>query len=176
MFSGSICHISRMQQEQFKEEIVPLRGQLLAVARRMLGDPEEAGDIVQETFLKLWMMRERLPEIRNVQALSVTVTKNLCLNRIETRKRAFVPLDGKSPPRADDDPHLRLEHRDSFDRTMRIIDSLPGLQQAILRMKHIEGMEVEEIAEITGSNPEAVRMNLSRARRKVKDIFMKTEK
>jgi RNA polymerase sigma-70 factor (ECF subfamily) len=42
-------------------------------------------------------------------------------------------------------------------------------------MKHIDGFEVEEIASITGSNPEAVRMNLSRARKKVKELFFKMQ-
>ena len=44
---------------------------------------------------------------------------------------------------------------------MRLINKLPGLQQTILRMKHVDGFEVEEIARLTGSTPEAVRMNLS---------------
>ena len=43
---------------------------------------------------------------------------------------------------------------------MRLINKLPGLQQTILRMKHVDGFEVEEIAGLTGSTPEAVRMNL----------------
>ncbi|MCD8185461.1 MAG: sigma-70 region 4 domain-containing protein [Rikenellaceae bacterium] len=59
---------------------------------------------------------------------------------------------------------------------MRIVDALPELQQAVLRMRHIDELEVQEIAQLTGSNPEAVRMNLSRARRKVKEIFLKSER
>ena len=50
------------------------------------------------------------------------------------------------------------------------------MQQAVLRMKHLDGLEVGEIAELPGSTPEAVRMNLSRARRRVKEMFMKTER
>ncbi len=56
---------------------------------------------------------------------------------------------------------------------MHIMEQLPGLQQTILRMKHIDGFEVKEIAELTGSTPEAVRVNLSRARKKVRDLFLK---
>jgi len=58
---------------------------------------------------------------------------------------------------------------------MRIIDQLPEIQQNILRMKHIDGFEIEEIVGITGSKPEAVRMNLSRARKKVRDVFFKIQ-
>ena len=72
-----------------------------------------------------------------------------------------------------DSPHTALEEKDSLAHVSQIIARLPGLQQAILKMKHIEGLEIEEIAAITGSSPVAVRMNLSRARKKVKDLFFK---
>lgn len=53
-----------------------------------------------------------------------------------------------------------------------IINSLPTLQRMIIRMKDIEEYETEEIAEITGCNAEAIRSNLSRARKKVRDIYL----
>ncbi len=55
-----------------------------------------------------------------------------------------------------------------------IIDSLPNLQRTIMRMKDIEGYETDEIAEITGCGPEAIRSNLSRARKKVRDVYLRT--
>lgn len=55
-----------------------------------------------------------------------------------------------------------------------IINSLPHLQRTIMRMKDIEGYETDEIAEITGCGPEAIRSNLSRARKKVRDIYLQT--
>ena len=55
-----------------------------------------------------------------------------------------------------------------------IIDSLPNLQRAIMQMKDIQGYETDEIAEITGCGPEAIRSNLSRARKKVRDIYLQT--
>ena len=69
----------------------------------------------------------------------------------------------------------QLEQKDSVAHVMQIIDRLPDLQQSILRMKHIDGFEIDEIAEITGSRPESVRMNLSRARKKVKEMFFKIQ-
>ena len=64
--------------------------------------------------------------------------------------------------------------RDRLDqyRSVEVIGTLPDLQQSILRMKHLEGFEVEEIARLTGSTPVAVRTNLSRARKRVKEQFM----
>ena len=72
-------------------------------------------------------------------------------------------------------PYTQLEQKDSLEHVMRLINKLPGLQQTILRMKHVDGFEVEEIAGLTGSTPEAVRMNLSRARKRVREQFFKMQ-
>ena len=66
--------------------------------------------------------------------------------------------------------------REDEERAQKLIDALPGAQQAVLRMKHQEGMEVAEIARITGSSPEAVRQNLSRARRNILKHFVNEQK
>ena len=163
-----------MDQERFKEEVVPLRERLLAVAGRMLGDGDEAGDMVQEVFLKLWIMRTRLNALGNIPAFAVRMTRNACLSRIRVQKRNAGPLPEQLPAETVT-PHRQLENREHLDRTMRIIDTLPPVQQAILRMKHIDGLEIREIAALTGSNPEAVRVNLSRARKRVKELFLKEE-
>ena len=134
-----------MEQEQFKKEILPLREKLFLYARRLLDNPEDAEDIMQEVFLKLWYMRGELDYYNNVMALSVQITKH------------------------------QLEQKDSLEHVMRLINKLPGLQQTILRMKHVDGFEVEEIAGLTGSTPEAVRMNLSRARKRVREQFFKMQ-
>ena len=72
-----------MEQEQFKKEILPLREKLFLYARRLLDNPEDAEDIMQEVFLKLWYMRGELDYYNNVMALSVQITKHLCLNRMK---------------------------------------------------------------------------------------------
>jgi len=162
-----------MDQKQFKREVLPLREELLFYAQRMLSDRDESEDIVQEVFLKLWNMREELSHYNNVAALSMTITRNLCVNRLKVRRRSYEDVENVTLASEAPTPHCRLEQKDSLENVLKIIDRLPDLQQAVLRMKHIEGYEVEEIAELTGSTPDAVRMNLSRARRRVKEIFFK---
>jgi len=171
MFSVSCCLMYRMDREQFSIEILPLYGQLFSHARRMIGNTEDAEDIVQEVFLKLWRMRDDLERYDNVGALSAKMTRNLCLNRIKAVGRRPQEAQGGVVAETGDSPHTRLEERENLDRTMRIIDGLPELQRTVLRMKHVGGYEVNEIALITGSSAEAVRMNLSRARKRVRDIF-----
>jgi RNA polymerase sigma-70 factor (ECF subfamily) len=162
-----------MEQEQFKKDIFPLRGQLLAYARRLLDDKNDAEDVVQEVFLKLWYMRDELDQYNSISALSVKITKHLCLNLLKVNQRTREDLDDVVLINENLSPYYQLEQKDQVEQVLRIIDRLPGLQQTILRMKHVEGFEIEEIAGITGSNAEAVRMNLSRARKKVKELFFK---
>lgn len=152
-----------------------MRKELLFYAERLLENRDDAEDIIQEVFLKLWDMRGELGRYNNVQALSVTMTKHLCLNRMKVRQRTQDDVGEVMLVYDAPSPYQELEQKDSVDQVMRIIDSLPGLQQTILRMKHVDGYEVEEIAELTGSTADAVRMNLSRARRKVKDLFFKMQ-
>ena len=57
-------------------------------------------------------------------------------------------------------------------RIRQLISQLPAVQQTIIRMKDVEGYEIGEIAEITGSQVEAIRSNLSRARKKIREQFL----
>ena len=152
-----------------------MRSQLLFYARRFLASPEEAEDVIQEALLKLWYMREKLAGYENIPALAVQITKNLCLNRLKAHSYRQEELDSVSIESEMPSPYTQLEQKDSVAHVMKIIDRLPDLQQNILRMKHIDGFEIDEIVSLTGSKPEAVRMNLSRARKKVKELFFKMQ-
>ncbi len=142
-------------------------------ARRLLDDPQDVEDVVQEVFLKMWYIREELDRYESVEALAVQITKHLCLNRLRAFRYRQEKLSDSAVITADDNPYVALEQKDSVSQVMHIMELLPGLQQTILRMKHVDGFEVKEIAELTGSSPEAVRVNLSRARKKVKELFLK---
>jgi RNA polymerase sigma-70 factor (ECF subfamily) len=163
-----------MEREIFIRKVLPLRPRLVACARRMTNSVDEAEDIAQEALLKLWSMKGELPKYRSIAALSVQITKNLCINAIKAKQRR-APSGGSNCPEAIDEasPDVLLEDKDEETRLSEIIARLPGLQRMALRMKHVEGMEVNEIAACAGMSPEAVRMNLSRARKKVKDLFFK---
>jgi len=161
-----------MEQIRFKNEILPMRNRLMCYAQKLLNNKDDAEDIIQEVFMKLWYMRDQLEQYSNVQALSMTMTKHLCLNNLSNRSRRFEEPTDLNMRQDICSPYEQLEQKDELDKVLHIIGKLPDLQQAILKMKHIDGFEVEEIAELTGSNCNAVRMNLSRARKRVKELFI----
>jgi RNA polymerase sigma factor (sigma-70 family) len=63
-----------------------LKDKLYRFALRLLGDGEEARDAVQETFLKLWNLRDKLNMYRSLEAFSMTIIKNYCLDKIKARR------------------------------------------------------------------------------------------
>jgi RNA polymerase sigma-70 factor (ECF subfamily) len=162
-----------MELDMFKITVAPLRGKLLHVSLRLLDEPADAEDVVQEVLLKLWQMRGRLDSYRSVEALAVTMAKNLALDKIRLRKPQVDEAELAYLESGVRRPDVRLEQKDAVECIRKLIEDLPPLQQAIIQMKDIEGYELSEIAAITGTQVESVRSNLSRARKKVREEYIK---
>jgi len=165
-----------MNAQKFKQEVVPLRDTIFHVAKKMLENEDDANDSVQEVFLKLWNLRDTLHRYDSITALAVTMIKNLCIDRLRVCNREVALEQDDFLRTAQDNPYLQLERLNTEQLLKKIINSLPPLQKAIITMKDIDEYEVEEIAEITGTQPEAVRVNLSRARKKVREEYIRLSK
>jgi len=161
-----------MDLQEFGRVTFGLREKMFRFALRIQGNVQDAEDIVQEVLLRLWLMREQLETYRSVPALAMTITKNLShdhLKRQKTRTTLYV-----SPQISQESIENTMERSQMVEMVKKMIEALPGLQQMIFRMKDIEGYDIEEIALITGTKPEAVRMNLSRARTRIREKLDKT--
>ena len=152
-----------MTQEEFKEEAQRLRPRLMLTARRYLGD-DDAEDTVQDALLRLWQM---VGELRQpFDALALRLTRNLCIDQVRRRKPTVMLTDSGGTDQADGDD-------ERIERMMAVVSTLPDLQQTILRLRHLEGMKMNEIADLTGSSEVAIRKALSRARQAVRQKYMK---
>ena len=161
-----------MNTEKFKQTVLPLREKLLHVAQRLLEDAFDAEDAVQETYLRLWKMREQLYNHPNIPGFTMQTLKNLCIDKIRMRKE-HLSLEYASWSDESRRPDVIAEQKNSTDIIRKIIATLPELQQLIMLMRDVEGYELKEIADIIGSGTSAVTMNLSRARKKVRDEFLR---
>jgi len=165
----------KMDIHTFKIQALPVREKVYRLSLRMLGCDADAEDVAQEVMLKLWTMRDQLAAYRNVEALAVQIGKNICINKLKARKHtsehAFDHMQEPSPT-----PEQQLEAADSMATVARIIDRLPETQRMVIRLRDIEGYQPAEIAGIMGCEESAVRVNLSRARKKVKEEFFKINK
>ena len=152
-----------MTQQEYKEEVQRLRPRLLQTARRYLND-DDAEDTVQDVLLRLWQMAStlRMP----IDALAIVLVRNFCVDKLRRQK----PLQALS---VNYEQAEETETDERIERVLAMIDTLPTLQQTILRLRHIEGMEMREIAELTGSSEVAIRKTLSRARQTLKQQYKK---
>ena len=159
----------KMQAEDFNKTIVPLRGRLLQQALHLSAqDADTAEDLVQETLIRLWEMRDELTRHPNVAALAQTILRNKWNDHWRRSQHTV----------SDEQLLLRLKDStagptDDMELINLIVNHLPPLQQQIFRMKEIEGYEKEEIMLVTGCSDESLRQNLSRARRRIREQYIK---
>lgn len=160
-----------MNLKDFNNKVYPLRDKIFRFAKRMLEQTEEAEDMVQEVFIRLWKNREKLDEYRSLEALAMITTKNLCLDKIKVRKfpveswndqRQFIEtIPSETPP----------DHSDLIFGIKAAMNSLPEQVRLIVHLRDIEGYEFDQIAEILGMKENAVRVSLSRARKRIREIM-----
>lgn len=165
-----------MDAAQFKNLVLPISGKLLHFANLMLRDYSEAEDAVQEVCLKLWKIRDSLEKYDSLEAFAMKVTKNWCLDRLKARKPVYIDNYNSWFDRgSDDDPHKMMERTDKANLLNRILDKLPEQQRLIIQLRELEGMEFEEMAVILDININAIRVNLFRARQRIREELIKYE-
>ena len=155
---------------------MPMSRKLYHFARVLLKDQAEAEDAVQEVCLKLWNMREKLEEFHNLEAFSMKVLKNWCLDRIKSKKPVYVDDFRTITVRQTDqeNPHMIMERHDLAGLLGNMLDKLPEQQRMAFQLRDIEGLDYEEIAEIMEMNKNNVRVALSRARKKMREELIKS--
>ncbi len=148
---------------------------LYSHAYRILRDQQGSEDAVQEVLVKLWKMNTRLSEYESVNALAVTMVKNHCLDQLRKQKHLGTDDAGSLtiPDEAQPNPLEHLERNESYEVINTIIESLPEIYREIIKMKDIDGLSYEEIAILNGQNINTLRVNLSRARKLVRDEYKK---
>jgi len=164
-----------MTREKFNKYIVQQSRKLYALAFRILHNQEEAEDAVQEIFIKLWKMGDKLDDYNSIEALATTIIKNYCIDQIRKQKhiKTDTPDDRyqfiNSPPT----PHEEMEFKESGMIIKTIIETLPENFRSIIIMKEMEDYSYEEIAEKTDQNINTLRVTLSRARKLIRDEYNK---
>ena len=160
-----------MSKEEFIKELIHLRTALISQSMTYMKNMEEAEDIVQESMMKLFEIRVELDNRNSIKAMAFTITKHLCINRLRYLKKRNYSSYSLAEADHAPTPYETLERKDHAEHIVRIMNLLPSKQQVIVKMRHIEGLSIEEIAEMTGSNAGAVKTNLSRARKKIMSHF-----
>lgn len=164
-----------MTPEQFKIAVFPLKNKLFRFAKRLLEDSVEAEDMVQEVFIKLWNKRDKLSEYRSIEALAMITIKNQCLDKLRGKRYTHENIDGLHHEVEEVLQDEKVDLSDLVGKVQQLIKLLPDQQKMIIQLRDMEGYDFEEIAEIMEMNENAIRVNLSRARKKIRDILSQSK-
>lgn len=170
---SSVYYVNDMEIEEFTKKIVTMRKELYSIASRMAGNGDMAEDMVQETMLKLWSIRHSLDRHTSHKALAITILRNKYNDYWRHRQLETGIRSGQTEAITE---QASLEEKDEVELIKDIIGHLPPLQAQIFRMKEIEGYDKEEIMKITGCSPDSLRQNLSRARKRIREEFLRRVK
>ena len=156
----------------FRYVVEQYQTMLLTLGLKMLGDEEEAKDVVQDTFLKAW---ERIGQYDSRYALSTwlyTIASRLCMSRMK-RMRRIVPLpDDEQVLRcymSDDNGQRQLENSELAAIVRVLAEGLGAKQRAVFTLCHLEGLDNGEIEKVTGLDARQVKSNLYAARQIVRE-------
>lgn len=161
-----------MDAANFKLQFLPCHPKLYRVAFRLMGNAQDAEDMVQEAFLKLWKKRDELSEVANMEAYCVTLIKNLCYDSL---RAVHLDEDSRLPEElnlsTDSNIAREIEQKDEANQVRRLIGQLPEQQKRIILMRDVNECSFEEIEQATGLNAINIRVLLSRARKKIREQF-----
>ena len=164
-----------MKSSEFKLLVMTYSSRLYRMAFRLMNSREEAEDIVQEVYVKLWGMRNELKSYNSIEALAVRITRNLCLDHLRRRKvnQNAMKAEQMKEEMHSDSPADKLEQKEETEMIHALIAALPEPQRSLVHLRHLEGKEYEEISEMVNMNVNAIRVSISRARKQMREMLEK---
>ncbi|PWK17915.1 RNA polymerase sigma factor [Xanthomarina spongicola] len=163
-----------MTQAEFLNIVMPFKDKVFRLAKRLLVSKEEAEDATQEILLKLWNNKTKIEEYKNVEAFSMTMTKNFCLDKLKSKHAQNLKIVHSNYQDNNTSLQKQIELNDSVNWVAKIIEDLPEQQKMVIQLRDIEQYDLDEIAQMLDMNNTAVRVALSRARKSIREKLTNT--
>ena len=166
-----------MKNISFRNDVLPLKNELYRLALRITLNNAEAEDIVQETMIRIWKKKEEWGDIESIEAFSLTICRNLSLDHTKKKENVNLTFDDDSHDSEDisPNPYEQLTHNDRVALVKRLINELPERQRSVMQLRDIEGKSYKEIATILGMSEDQVKINIFRARQRIKQKYSEFE-
>ena len=159
-----------MTAEQFKKRFIHIYPRLFAVAMANIGNNEDAKDVMQSLYLKLWERRDELAGVDNDIGYCKTMLINICRDRWRSKILEPEWAAEEEVTVVDDAMVQGIEADDIRIKIEQFIARLPQKQKRIMTMR-MQGATTEEIIEATGLSVENVRTILSRTRQLIREYY-----
>ncbi len=163
-----------MTQKEFLNIVTPFKDKVFRLAKRLLVSTEEAEDATQEVLIKLWNNKKRIGEYKNIEAFSMTMTKNFCFDKLKSKQAQNLKIVHSNYQDHNVALQKQVELNDSIDWVDRIMKELPEQQKLVIQLRDIEQYDFKEIAKMLDMNETAIRVTLSRARKTIREKLTKT--
>ena len=158
-----------MGHDLMTSSFLGLRDKLHRIALRYLQSDEDAQDALQDTWLKL-SVKDDVESSQEAKNKLVSVLRNICIDRL--RKARAIPIDSIGQ---NDVPHYSMETEDVKRLEQLLQQQLTPLQRQIFALVTHEGFDYGQIAEQLSMSVEAVRMNMCRIRKKIRETLNKLD-
>jgi RNA polymerase sigma-70 factor (ECF subfamily) len=146
------------------------RNRLLRQALRFLPSKEDAEDVLQDAFIRLWAKAEQIETEKDAASLATVVIRNMAVDHYRQQKRKPQTTDVEMLDLQEETADID-ERRQLVDEIMQRV--LTPLQLRIVELREYEGFGYDEVASILGMQQPAVRMQLSRARRAIREEYVR---
>jgi RNA polymerase sigma-70 factor (ECF subfamily) len=166
-----------MDAREFKQRFMPHYKLLYRVAYHLTGNAQDAEDLLQDMYLKLWQKRDELPDAAMKEAYLVTMIRRLFLDqrRLKHVNTSAELKEELSPPDEWSLDH-QIDTRDEARQMEGLIRQLSERDGKIIRMHLMEDRSYEEIERDTGLSQSNIRIIVIRTRQKLKQQFQKITK
>ena len=166
-----------MDAREFKQRFLPHHRLLYRVAYQLTGNAQDAEDLLQDMYLKLWQKRDALPDEAVKEAYLITMMRRLFIDqhRLKHLDTSAELKEELSPP-CERGLDSQVELKDEARQMEGLINELPERDAKIIRMHLMEDRSYEEIGQDTGLSQGNIRIFVMRTRQKLKQQFQKISK
>ena len=173
---GLIDKAKRGDQLSFKKIVEKYKSQVGSLAYRMVGDYEDAKDITQNVFVKIYQNLKRFDTKRKFSTWLYRIAMNASIDFLRKYRRHKIDhLDDLIGQLSNAKGNTEKVFNDTLIRwsVKDVLDSLSAKQKAVFVLRDLEGLDIKEVAQITGMPQATVRWYLHRARAKLKAELIK---
>jgi RNA polymerase sigma-70 factor (ECF subfamily) len=145
---------------------------VFSLALKMVGDEEEAKDVVQETFLRVWQRLGDYDTQRSFTTWLYVIASRLCLDALRNMKRTSpLPADEQVLRHfaADSTMQRQLENSEWVSIVRTLADGLSPKQRLVFTLSQLEGLPSQEVEQVTGLSASQVKSNLYVARQTIRE-------
>jgi RNA polymerase sigma-70 factor, ECF subfamily len=167
-----VARVLAGEREEYAELVRRYQEPLYRHALGMLGSPDAAADVTQESLIRAYTRLRSCHEPDRFGPWTFRILRNRCLDYLKDRRRNTVSIEDESILGASEtDAAVSLEQEELREAVFKALDQLPPAQKEAFLLKHVEDLSYDEMTELLGASVSALKMRVKRAREALQDLL-----